>query len=339
MGYNCNVLRCQTKILPQLLSFVFVQATIRWKDCAPLPTKLVNGKTIVINGKVYCGGGGTQTDDDQYNVYCYDLSHDKWTALPPLPVRRFGLGHIDNMIVAVGGMKKTDQEETNDVYTYDEQAQKWQQTLPHMPTARYSSSILSLQSALIAAGGYKSSSFTASVEIFKLDTLLWYRTDSLPIARQNVSLILTGKMCYALGGWSGSRLDQAVSASVDDLLGNAVHIPANETNDSSGSSSNAQSAWKTLPNTPTFGPAAAIIAGNLLAIGGDETSGGRGADMKGVYMYSPSTKTWIHISDLPAPRSLAAIAILSSTDILVIGGYFGGKVNTVYKGTLHLHCK
>ena len=53
-------------------------------------------------------------------------------------------------------------------------------------------------------------------------------------------------------------------------------------------------------------------------------------------MYSPSTNSWIYISDLPAPRSSTAVAVLSSTELLVIGGYDGGRVNTVYKGTLTL---
>ena len=100
-------------------------------------------------------------------------------------------------------------------------------------------------------------------------------------------------------------------------------------------SSDTQSAWKTLPNTPTYRPAAAVLAGNLLAIGGDETSDG-GAAKKEVYMYSPSTNSWIYISDLPAPRSLTVAAVLSSTEVLVIRGRDGGSVNTVYKGTLHL---
>ena len=76
-----------------------------------------------------------------------------------------------------------------------------------------------------------------------------------------------------------------------------------------------------------------MLAGSLLAIGGRETS--EGASKKEVYMYSPSTNSWIYISDLPAPRSLAAVAVLSSTRVLVIGGWNEREaVNTVYQGTL-----
>ena len=59
--------------------------------------------------------------------------------------------------------------------------------------------------------------------------------------------------------------------------------------------------------------------------------------MKEVYMYSPSANSWVYISDLPAPRAATAAAVLSSTEILVMGGWCGDdRVNSVYKGTLQL---
>ena len=214
----------------------------------------------------------------------------------------------------------------------DERSKKWKQTIPPMPTARHSPGVLSLQSALVVAGGYTLSSpyYTAAVEIFKPDTSRWYRTDPLPTDCANISLVAIGNTCYALGGLNDSRLNQALYASVDDLFGNAV--PAKKTTHSG--SSDTQSAWKTLPNTPTYQPVAAMLASNLLAIGGRETSRGV-ADKKEVYMYSPSTNSWIYINDLPAPRSNTMVASLSSTELLMIGGHYnGGRVNTIYKGTL-----
>ena len=221
---------------------------------------------------------------------------------------------------------------SNDVYTCDERSRKWKQTIPPMPTARWSPGVLSLQSALVVAGGVIVTRHTNAVEIFKPDTSQWYRADPLPIACQHISLAAIGNTCHALGGNDGSHLNQALYASVDDLLGNAV--PANQTTHSG--SSDTQSAWKTLPNSPTYWPAAAVLAGYLLAIGGNETSEERSVAKKKVYMCSPSTNSWIYISDLPAPRSRTAAAILSSTEILVIGGRDHSLVNTVFKGIVHL---
>ena len=267
---------------------------------------------------------------DEYIVYCYDPSQDKWTTLPPLPVRWFGLGQVNGKLVAVGGRKKSSIT-ANEVHTHDERSQKWKQTIPPVPTATWSPEVLSLQSALVVAGGYTPSD-TAAVEIFKPDTSQWYRTDPLHRHCRDISLVAIGNTCYALGGYNGSHLNQALYASVDDLLRNAV--PANQTTHSG--SSDTRSAWKMLPNTPTYQSAAAVLAGNLLAIGGLKTSEG-GVNKKEVYMYSPSTNSWIYISDLPAPRYGTAVAVLSSTEILVIGGWSGGYMNTVYKGTLHLN--
>ena len=69
-----------------------------------------------------------------------------------------------------------------------------------MPKARRDPSVLSLQSALVVAGGYTPSlNDTDRVEIFKPDTSQWYKTDPLPIECLHVSLVAIGNTCYALG--------------------------------------------------------------------------------------------------------------------------------------------
>ena len=224
------------------------------------------------------------------------------------------------------------------MYKYDERQQKWKRTIPALPTARNSPRVLSLQSAVIVAGGYTPSTCCSGVvEIFKPETSQWYTADPLPADCTAISIVAIDETCYVLGALEcPSYLNQAYYASVDDLLLNAS--PVNQTRHLSDSDdAQAQSTWKALPNTPTYRPAAAVLAGNLLAIGGKETSDWGSTDKKEVYIYSPSSNSWIYISDLPAPRSRAMVAVLSSTEILMIGGRSNGsKVNTVYKGTLHL---
>ena len=209
------------------------------------------------------------------------------------------------------------------------------QTIPPMLIHRCLPGVLSLQSVLVVAGGVaqlRVLSFLSTVEIFKPDVSQWYKTSPLPTACYSISTVAIGDTCYALGGYKHPlHLSQVLCTSVVDLLCNAV--PADQTTHSS--SSDTQSAWKTLPNTLTYRPAAAVLAGNLLAIGGFERYEG-GALMKKVYMYSPSIHSWIYISDLPTPQAMTAVATVSSTEILVIGGWDGGRVNTVYKATLHL---
>ena len=312
-----------------------LQAKLKWKQCADLPTEMSEGRAILIGDKVYYGGGVGTNSRSVYSVHRYDPSQDNWTTLPPLPVWYYSLGQINGKLVAVGGVKDKMFRRSDEVYLYDEKSQYWSKTTSGdcKPTARDCMAVLSLPSALIAAGGEVTLRIaTDMVEIFKVDTSQWCKTDPLPVTCCSMSVTAIGNTCYALGGYNHPlNLNQALYASVDDLLGNAV--PANQTIHSG--SSNTQSAWKTLPNTPTYGPAAAVLAGNLLAMGGFQTSQEKSAAKKEIYMYSPSTNSWIYISDLPAPRSDCAVAVLSSTEMLVIGGWSAdGRTKTVYKGKL-----
>ena len=305
------------------------KASFKWKRCMDLPIKASFLKSTIINGKVYCGGGQTDKDDDdddaEYIVYCYDPSQDNWTTLPPLPVCYFSLGQVNGKLVAVGGVK-SDGWQSNEVFTYNVVFRKWMRRIPSMLTARDSPGVLSLQSALVVAGGDTSSEeHTDVVEIFKADTSQWYRTDPLPMACSDISLVIICNTCYALGGYMyPSYFNQTFCCSVVDLFRNAVPV------DQTPRSGSTLSAWKTLANTRTYEPSAAMLAGNIVAIGGIRKS-----CKKEVYMFSPSTNSWIHISDLPEPRLYAAVAVLSSTEILVIGGEHNDiKVNSTYKGTL-----
>ena len=301
--------------------------------------------TTIINGKVYYGGGASVNEHHrhQYTVCCYDPSRDEWTTVPPLPaaVRCFGLGQVNDKLVTVGGKEEGDKitVATDKVYVYDEQSQKWNSLAP-MLTARFSPGVLSLKSALIVAGGAaltKKTNFFGRtsyiptelniVEVFKPDMLQWYQMNPLPRACYGISLISIGNKCYALGGsiffaevgaTAEITLDQALFASTDDLLHSAEPIT--------------KSVWKKLPgNTPSFtsNPAAALLAGNLLAVVAHSSNWFE--KPTGIYMYQSSKNSWIHIGAPPKSsfsQADLAVAILSSLEILVINH----KNNCVHRG-------
>ena len=308
------------------------------------------GNTVVINEMVYYGGIVSTENTIEYNVLRYDPSQDKWTTLPPAPVRWFNLGVVNGKLVAIGGAETSGSGEnlfeiiTNKIHTYDEQEKTWKQTIPPMPTARWYPGVLSLQSALVVAGGacirsrqpglieflrthfsrvnLSHTEYFCVVEIFKQDTLLWYTTSPLPTPCHNISLIAIGNKCYALGGFYTSHLNQALYASVDDLLGNAV--PANQ-NTHSGSS-DTHSTWKMLSNIPSYATDSTVLAGNLLAVCALSTNARREIYM---HMHDTSIDLWIYMGLLPVPNQYAnvAVASLSPLEILVIEG------STVHKGT------
>lgn len=306
---------------------------MQWRPCAAIPTKLGVGTTVLINGKVYCRPGVAAdftADDkvDRYIVYCYDPSQDRWTTLPPITVRCFGLGQIDDKLIAVGGLKKGGDMMNNEVYTFDERSKEWKRKIPPMPTARCAPGVLNLHkySALAVVGGFIAGrcEYLKVVEIFKQDTLQWYKSDPMPIgARFDSSLTVIENTCYILGGQYGVEKfhNKAHYVPVDDLISNSVLA-------SSGGSNAQWSAWKKLPDTPTYGPAIATLNGNLIAIGGVTYSslGLKTNKSSAVYMYTPSSKCWIYIGDLPS--SMTAAANLSPLDVLVFA-----ENASVHKGT------
>lgn len=290
---------------------------------------------MVIGGKIYCGGHASKN-----SIYCYEPSQDNWAILPPLPVALFGVGQINGRLVAVGGTLEIEGKmHTSDaVYMYDERQRRWKHSIPPMPTARFDAGVLSLQSVIIVAGGQiDSRNYTNSVEILKegekTDTFQWHKTNPLPKDCCRISIVATSGTCYALGGLKHpAHLNQALYASVDDLLHNAVPAMHNVSDDSIGT----PSCWKSLPHTLCYSPAAAILAGRLVTLGGWEEATG-GARRKEVYTYSSSVESWIYISDLKVPLARSTVATVSFDKLFVIGGYSeGGNVNTVYSGALIL---
>ena len=189
----------------------------------------------------------------------------------------------------------------------------------------------------MVGGRNTSSQFTDVVEAFHHGTFQWYKTDPLPVACSSVSLVATHGTCYALGGYKYlSRLNQTLYASIDALLQHGVATNQTPRPHSRSRNNHTISAWKEHPKIPSNQPAAAVVGGSIVAVGGKKVPSG--ANAKEAYMYLPANNSWIYFSDLPAPAPLfgTAVAALSSTEMLLIGGYSDdNRLSNVFKGTLY----
>ena len=283
-----------------------------------------------MNGKVYFIKGAMQAEEES-PLYCYDTLQNEWYTLPALSIRHFGLGHIGDKLVTLGGIKSPpSKERVSDMYTLVENTGKWKKFYSPMPTARSSPVVFSLESALIVAGGYSYREgrkvLENVVEVFKVKESQWYVADELPLSLQRVNMfgtVLNTKL-YLIGGIRvGATYSTVLSTSVTDLINNAV--PANhKTSHDDIPPTN----WKGLPDTPTNKTAVTSLGGLLITLGGEKNA---------IHMYSPSIDSWVHIGSLPDLRLLTTVSVLSPMEILMIGGFDGSKdVNTVYKGTLQL---
>ena len=290
------------------------QATITWKKCADLPTTIISrGTAVARNGSIYYG--------TLNSIFSYNPQQDSWMELPEVPVTHFSLGHIQGMLVAIGGYHKG-RNVSKKVYTHDGTLKsKWKQSIPPMPTAKAFPSVLSLDLTLIVAGG----NLWDRVEIFKLETSKWHTTSALPSPSYSMQLVFHQGNCYVIGGRNEfGSMNKTYCASVDDLLSNVI---PEETSNNSGNSPQ-HPIWKTLACTPTYAPAAATLAGYLVAMGGDNEPPEETAQSD-IQIYSPSTNFWIKNFELPDPMAELTAITLSPIEVLVIGGS-----NNVYTGTV-----
>jgi len=106
-----------------------------------------------------------------------------------------------------------------------------------------------------------------------------------------------------------------------------------------------------LPDMPHYDSSIATIGGGILAIGGvskvdpmsikvtamttfrTSLTVYRESSSSKVYAYCPTTSSWIHISDLPAPQNSVATATLPSGELLVMGG---GNIESRYSNSVFM---
>ena len=308
---------------------------INWYQGTDLPTESTGGQIATLGSQIAYGGGTCEY------IYCYNDKDKKWDALPPPPVKLFGLGLVnDSSIVAVGGKMKDSNRATNALHVFnphgtnDEESVsilQWsKEKFPPMPTTRYSSTIVNIGLGLLVLGGcVDDQSETNAVEMLMTETLQWHTTDPLPIACHSVSVTIGNKF-YVVGGYKeSSALNRAFCASLEDFFTNAD--PPLEIDDDGFSPSRdtqLQSAWQELPNTPTYNPAACTLADSLIIVGESDKTPNKYV----LLTFSEFANSWVYITDLPADvQRPTTIANESNTKLLVISGriFFRGKLTVM----------
>ena len=288
-----------------------------------MPVSVDCPQSVVIGDVVFVASW-----NGSHEVYKYETRSDKWTVLSPCPVRCFGIGQLSGKLVTVGGHDGG--AFVGDVYTYEEETQQWEKSIPPMPTPRRCTCVVTYHSSIAVCGGQTTSGETNIIEVFKSETSQWYTAAPLPVACYFLQSTIINDTCYLVGGYH--RRSIMCASSLPSLFQSAT--PHNQPSPDAQQ----QSVWTMLPDLPHRCSALTSInigGGTLLALGGCVDVGSPSHD---IHAYNPSTKSWMIVGSLPQICYGASAELLPSGLVILIGGrdMHWNWLKTVHIGTLEV---
>ncbi len=266
---------------------------------------------VVLNGKVYVGGGNAGSEvseEDTLIIQVYTPGSDGWSRLPECPVKWFAIAVLNQQLVLVGGISHGHILQST-VLVWDSTSQRWTTPYPNMPTAQWLPAAIGYQQFLVVAGGIDTSSLT-TVEILNSSTKQWSTASPLPIGCHRLTPALVGDTLYLLGGELDSSSNKQVFS---------ISLPAFVSHATSTSRA-PPPAWEVTDTDLTYSTAVSLH-NSLLAVGGMDDQGRRSS---AISLYNPQTRQWTKVGDVPAALYRVSCTILSSGELLVLGGTDGG---------------
>ncbi|KAM6332478.1 kelch-like protein 41 [Podargus strigoides] len=126
---------------------------MKWGEIKKLPIKVYGHTTISNNGLIYCLGGKTDDKRCTNRLFVYNPKKGDWRDLAPMKVPRsmFGTAIHKGKIIIAGGV--TEEGLTASVEAFDLTTNKWE-IMPEFPQERSSISLVTLNGALYAIGGF-----------------------------------------------------------------------------------------------------------------------------------------------------------------------------------------
>ncbi len=258
---------------------------------------------VVLNGKVYIGGGGAGTGEDHFTIQVYTPESDGWSRLPECPVKWFAIAIVLQQLVLVGGYSRDNRDQST-ILVWDSTSQCWATPYPNMPTARTSPAAVGYQQFLVVAGGYDGSYLT-TVEVLNSSTKRWSTASSLPVACNWLTPAVVGDTLYLLGGntWPNNQMF-------------SISLPALVSHDTSTSQAPLP-IWE-VTDTDLMFSTAVSLHDSLLAVGGEDD---QNRPSSTISLYSSQTRQWTKFGDVPAALSHCSCTVLPSGELIVLGGW------------------
>ena len=263
-------------------------------------------QAVVIEDKVYIGGGYATPLQDAARILVYDSRRRSWSKLPKCPTKYFGLAAtFDGKLAVVAGMEIATRTKTGLVYMLDPNSpqMEWEKfPCTSMHNFRSSLSVVSYRTWLIAVGGEgRDGKIIEAVE--KLDTAPeleetkrhWSQCSKLATKSAHFTLSIVNDTLFAF-----CTKNKVPTLSVA-IPSNAVFFARLDDLLASNQDTLQSDVWKELKDLPIMSSTAVAYQGSLLALGGIEKGSFKTVSTC-IYKYSDENELkWVKVGDLPHP--------------------------------------
>jgi non-specific serine/threonine protein kinase len=270
---------------------------VAWATAAPLPQPRTEVGAAVLRDRIVIVGGLTGDGAASARADAYSPASGQWRRLPDLPAA------VHHPLVASGGGRLYvvggyggelgAGERLRSVFAFD--GVRWR-SLPRLPEPRAAGGAAVVGGQLYVVGGVGAVGLARRAFALDLRTRRWSVVPA-PTPREHLAVTTAGGRIYALGGRKAGY-DTNVSTFESWTPGTKR--------------------WRRLPDIPSprGGTGAAVAAGSLVSVGGEEPLG----TIASVYAWNLAQGGWRRLPDLPTSRHGLGVVAIGTRVYAVAGG-------------------
>ena len=272
-------------------------AALTWFSATPLPAPRTEVGAARLRGEIVVVGGLTADGAASARADAYTPATRRWRRLPDLPAAvHHPLVAADGRRVFVAGGyggRLGAGERQRTVFVFD--GTRWR-SLPRLPEPRAAGGAAVVDGRLYIVGGVGAAGLARRAFALDLRTNRWSVVPA-PSPREHLAVTAAGGRIYALGGRTAGY--DTNLATFESWAPGAKR-------------------WRRLPDLPGArgGTGAAVAAGSLVSVGGEEPAG----TIAAVYAWNLVHGGWRRLADLPTPRHGLGVVAVGTRVYAVAGG-------------------